>query len=54
MEVSKMAGAHKKVKINIVDILIYTYVLFTAAFCLLPIIYVFSVSLTDPSVYVPF
>src|SRR5665647_3337995 len=54
MEALKMVRQHKKIKIDIISILIYTYVLVTAAFCLLPILYVISVSLTDPSVYVPF
>lgn len=49
-----MVSVHKIKKISIVNILIYTSVLLVAAFCLLPILYVFSVSLTDPDVYVPF
>jgi putative aldouronate transport system permease protein len=48
-----MSVNRRKVKVNIADILIYTFVILVSAFCLLPIIYVFSVSLTDPSVYVP-
>lgn len=37
-----------------IDALIYAVVLIVALVCFLPFIYVFSVSFTDPSVYIPY
>lgn len=47
-----MAFYHQK--FNVVDILIYIIVTAIALFALIPILYVVSVSLTDPEVYKPF
>ncbi len=41
-------------KFSVADILIGLVIVLAALFCLLPILYVVSVSLTDPNVYIPF
>lgn len=41
-------------KITYGDVIVYTAVSLISLICLAPFIYIFSVSLTDPSVYVPF
>lgn len=41
-------------RISLGDVLVYTAVSLTSLVCVAPFIYIVSVSLTDPSVYVPF
>lgn len=45
---------HRRRSVHIADVLIYTFVLLVALCCVLPMLYVLSISLTDPNVYVPF
>lgn len=44
----------KKAKIDLMDVFAFTISIITAIVCIFPFIYIISVSLTDPSVYVPF
>ena len=43
-----------KKRITVFDIIVYTIITITSVLCLMPFLYVISISLTDPSVYVPF
>ncbi len=49
-----MANYVGRKKFSVSDILIGMIIVLAALFCLLPILYVISVSLTDPQVYIPF
>lgn len=54
MKKTQKSHFHKINRFGFSDFLIYLFVALVSLACLLPVLYVFSISLTDPDVYVPF